>query len=222
MLSPRMITRSAALATLGVAAACSDTTTPDLVDVEFGIQRAGSVGALVTGPLFATSGEATAISPDTIASLSVTIERIQVLPLVSDAVDEEEAAWTTIPLDEAITIDLTTLPTTDESPLSLASGTLTEGGYTDVRLFVSDASIMFKGPISLGSGISFEQDQPYVVTIPSGNQTGIKTDMAFNAVANTQVILVFDEDASYTNVTLASNEVVILAPVIRAPGNNGS
>jgi len=222
MLSSQMITRSAVVTALGLAAACSDTpNTPDIVDVEFRSQRAPGVSSALASSLFLSAAGGAAISPDTIASLNVTVESIQVLPLLNNAAEGDDAAWMTVPIDP-VTLDLTMLPTTDESPLVIASGKLPEGGYTNVRLFVGATSIVFKGPISLGSGINFNGGEEYPVTIPSAAQTGIKTDMVFNAVQNTEVTLVFDEGASYANVTLAGNGVVILAPVIRAPGNNGS
>jgi hypothetical protein len=208
---------------LGLVVACSDTNSPDqpdLSDVTFGLQRSEATSARISEfLLLSANGQSMAIAPDTVASLTITVDGIQALPLLNDNEEEDDAAWVSIDLAQPVAIDFTALPTTDESPLILASGTLAEGGYTNVRLFVSGAVIVFKGPLDLGAAISFAGNVEHAVTIPSVEQTGIKTDMAFNVLADTEVTLVFDEAASYSNVTLTGNGQVILAPVIRSSGN---
>lgn len=225
MLELRGHTHLAVAVALGCLASCSDGTPSDsdLVDVEFGIQRTGGSSASILGDvLTSANGEAFAIAPDTVASLSLNVESIQVLPLLNQDAEEDDGSWITVELAQPVPIDLVALPTTGESPLVLATGSLPAGGYTNVRLFISDAVIVFKGPLSLGAAITFEGNIEHVVTVPSAEQTGIKTDMSFNALEGSDVTLVFDETASFGNVTLTGNGQVILAPVIRSPGNGGA
>jgi len=213
----RMLAMAAAVA---VGAACSSTTGfDDPVDIDFRMQRIddGMTMHVTAGVSFQLAGDAAALSPDTVASLTVTVDSIQALPAGGD--EDDDGAWVTAVLDAPVTLDLKTLPTTGASPIVIASGTVNADVYTNVRLFVSDVTIEFKGPIALAAGITLNPGTTYDVTVPSAAQTGIKTDAGFDASASTDVDLLFDESATFGNVTATGTGTVMLAPVIRSGGN---
>ncbi len=64
---------------------------------------------------------------------------------------------------------------------------------------------------------TFAADSTHAVRIPSAENTGLKTDIAFTVEADTDVNLLFSPDATFQNVTATGNGQVILAPVIKAP-----
>ncbi len=95
-----------------------------------------------------------------------------------------------------------------------------------VRLLVSGGTIVFDADISVGQ-FTFAAGNPgYGVTIPSGAQTGLKTDLAFTVGegGSTEVNLLFDEGATFQNATATGSGKVILAPVLRSltSGDGGS
>lgn len=180
--------------------------------------------ASVTAPFLSASvnGVTAAISPDTVESLEITFTEIAFLPADADEQDEAtESAWETITLSAAVTLDLMDLPTEQEGSVEVASGSVLVGSYRKVRIMASEGEIVFKGPLTLGGAASFDAGTPYSVTIPSGAQTGLKTDVSFevtegeNATANAAYI-VFVPGTTFQNVTATGGGAVMLAPVLRS------
>ncbi|GBD33567.1 hypothetical protein HRbin33_02561 [bacterium HR33] len=163
-----------------------------------------------------SEGSAAAISKDTVSTLVVRITRIEFLPKEEEAREADPGAWIALDLTQPVIVDLMALPTEGSSPLVIASGTVPVGNYGDVRLFTDSAAIRFKGPIELGVAFKFEGNTTYQVTIPSVEQTGIKTDAEFTVEAETDVNLLFSPTATFLNVTGTGTGQVILAPVIRS------
>ncbi len=154
------------------------------------------------------------IDKEDVAELFVSITEIQFLPVTEE---EANGGWQSLSLDAPAELDLMALPTEGESPIVIASGELEVGDYRMVRLFMSDATIVFNTDISLGQAITFEAGEPgHAVRIPSGAETGTKTDAEFSVVADTDVNLLFDPAATFLNVAVTGTGQVILAPVIRA------
>lgn len=115
------------------------------------------------------------------------------------------------------------LPTSGESPLVIAAGQVPVGDYRMVRLVTSGATIYFNTTVQVGPAI-FDPDTGYDVTIPSGSETGLKTDATFTVAAAeggnpTEVSLLFDEGTTFKNVTATGSGKVMLSPVIRGPAN---
>jgi hypothetical protein len=172
---------------------------------------------------FASSaGPAVAISPDTVQSL--TVEVIEVQFLAAGAAEEDAAGWQSLTLAEAVTLDLMALPAESDGSIEIASGSVPVGSYSMVRLLVTGGEIVFKGPITLGAGAAgtFAGSTPYPVTIPSGDETGLKTDVAFEVTAGEDetanaAYVVFEPGTTFQNVTVTGNGGVTLNPVIRAP-----
>ena len=207
-------------------AACTDTGPVATGDVDITMQETSQFFAQVTGGIFASnagvSDAAFAVDPDTVATLVVRITRIEALSANEADNEAQDGAWVSVTLGAPVLVDLTDLPTEGSSPLVIASGALAVGEYVNVRLFVDSAAITFTGTIAMGA-LTFDAGTTYQVTIPSGDQTGIKTDAAFTVTAGAggtanDVDLLFSPTATFQNVTTTGAGTVILAPVIRSGG----
>lgn len=219
-----MATRSLHVALLAVfaggSAACGLLDSSATGDVRVTMQQSDAALSPAMSGWFASvagvDGAAAAISKDAVQSLTITVNEIQFLPKAAEAQAADEGVWISLVVDA--TFDLMALPTTDGSPLVIATGSLDVGNYGDVRLFVASAQIVFKQDVSLGVSLNtFTAGEPgYPVDIPSGPETGIKTDAEFTVEADTDVSLLFSPSATFLNVTGTGDGHVILAPVIRS------
>lgn len=205
---------------LAGAVACSDSE-PVLAPSEARISIADDINSSAMAPtLYASvNGVLVAIPADTVASLEVTISDVSYLAEGDD--EDTESAWQTLALPAAVTLDLMALPTEQAGSIEIASGSVPVGSYRKVRLIAGEGEIVFKGPLSLGGGADFEGATVYTVTIPSGLQTGIKTDVEFEVTEGeggtaNAAYLVFDPDATFLNITATGTGGVILNPVLRA------
>lgn len=219
-----MATRSLHVALLAVfaggSAACGLLDSSATEDVRVTMQQSDAALSPAMSGWFASvagvDGAAAAISKDAVQSLTITVNEIQFLPKAAEAQAADEGVWISLVVDA--TFDLMALPTTDGSPLVIATGSLDVGNYGDVRLFVASAQIVFKQDVSLGVSLNtFTAGEPgYPVDLPSGPETGIKTDAEFTVEADTDVSLLFSPSATFLNVTGTGDGHVILAPVIRS------
>jgi hypothetical protein len=161
-------------------------------------------------------GDAVVLDKNDIALLEIVVTDIEFLP--ADKVDNanDDGVWLSLQLPAPVTLNLAALPAEGESPLVIGSGPAASGDYRDVRLFVSEASIVFTSDVDLGVTAQFAGNEQHDVIIPSGETTGIKTDVAFTVnEAQDAVNLLFDPNATYLNVTGTGSGDVILSPVIR-------
>ena len=218
------VARLFVLALTAVVAAGCDTVGPDGTgNVQVTMQKIASATAtqaLANGFASAADGSYAPIDLDNVESFTVQITSIEFLPVTAD---ENDAAWIRLPLDPAValdpavTLDLLTLPTSGDSPIVIAAGPVDEGAYRMVRFLVSGGTIVFDADVSAGQ-FTFAAGNPgYEVTIPSGAQTGLKTDLAFTVGegGSTEVSLLFDEGATFQNATATGSGTVILTPVLR-------
>jgi hypothetical protein len=159
---------------------------------------------------------AAAVAPDTVVALTIIVTDIEFLEVADSADTADAGGWITLTLDEPATLDLLSLPAEDESPVVIAAGSVPIGEYRKVRLYVSDATIVFGGPISVGQSV-FEAGVEYPVRIPSADQSGIKTDAEFSVGdEGAEVNLLFAPSATFANLTATGSGRVQMAPVIRA------
>ncbi|UCG84834.1 MAG: DUF4382 domain-containing protein [Gemmatimonadota bacterium] len=172
------------------------------------------------------------VSGDLVVSLTITITDIQLLRRCEEEQGEEgevngeadpgcteNGGWHALPLDESVTIDLLALPAEDESPAVIASGALPVGDYHNIRLFARDETVVFAESFSIGNSL-FDADTEYPVEIPSGEKTGIKTDLALTVVDDgegngEEVNLLFDLDATFRGVVATGSGKVMLPPVLK-------
>ena len=220
----RIRTGFSALAVCAVLAACTDQAGV-MEDIDVTLRQTNDILTQAVSGWYAsvsgTDGATAAIDKDTVESLVVRVTDIQFLPVENAAAEADAGAWVPLMLTNSVLLDLMSLPTEGESPLMIASGTVLVGEYNNVRFFTDSAAIVFKGPIDLGGGFSFEGGEVYQVTIPSGGETGIKTDANFTVVEGVDgtaddVNLLFSPGATFLNVTGTGTGEVILAPVIRS------
>lgn len=202
---------------------CADTAGIDTGSVQITLQRSTATSAPASG---AAAG---AIDLANVASLMVEITSVRFLPVVAEGQDpqtqeDDEAAWVEVDLTnqegEGITIDLTSLPTSDESPLVIAEGTVDAGDYRKVRLIVGEAWVEFVSGFTVGNYEYAATPEQHPVTVPSGAQTGLKTDASFTvegAGGTTQsVSLFFDDGTSIRNATATGSGSVNVNPVLRS------
>ncbi len=223
-----------ALAAATLLAACVDT----IGNAEFATSeirlRASGVAALSrvsSDILLSESGLTAAIAPSDVASLTVTVTRIDYLPASAEDDDQNgndgngedgDSSWQSLTLNADTTLDLMQLPSEGESPIVIASGSVPVGDYRKVRLFISSAEIIFANTIDVGAAVTFDADTPYPVDVPSAAQTGIKTDVSFSVTESgggetNAVDLLFDSGTTFSNVTATGNARVKMAPVLRSP-----
>lgn len=215
----RVVGMAGALAAVGILA-CGDSG-PDLAPSETRISIADGIAAQAAIPVISASvnGVLVAISPDTVQSLEVTFIDVAYLPAGGD--ENAEGAWQTLTLGDSVTLDLMALPTESVGSVEIASGSVAVGSYRKVRLLTGEGEIVFKGPLSLGGSASFDGGTPYPVTIPSGGQTGLKTDVSFEVSSADDgtvnaAYIVFEPGTTFQNITVTGNGGVVLSPVLRA------
>ena len=109
-----------------------------------------------------------------------------------DDSDEGDSAFVTI-LDEEVTFDLLDLQNGATAPL--ASASLTASSYSQIRFIVSS------GHVVLADGREFE------LTVPSGEQTGIKLTFDFTITGDETTTLLLDVDVSKAFVPIPSGDV---------------
>jgi hypothetical protein len=221
----RKVGQAAGLLGIAAVAACNGDSgqEPDLAQVRVTMQQTADAQQAVVAPSAAGRADALRLSLDDVATLSVTVTQIRFLASGGD--EEDNGAWVTLALSTPVTLDLLALPTTDASPVVIASGAVAVGSYQQVRLFVDGARITFANDLILGP-TTFEAGVEYDVTIPSVGETGIKTDAGFDVSADAEgnvndVPLVFDPTATFLNATVTGAGSVILAPVIRSSPTTG-
>jgi hypothetical protein len=190
---------------------------PGSATVDVRMRQTDQILSQVTAGWFGgLSGTAAPIDPEVVSSLTVRVTGIAFLP--ADADENDEGGWVSLALDTPVELDLMALPTEGESPIVVASGAIAVGDYRNVRLMVDQAVIRFSAAVSLGAAFTLDADVDYEVTVPSADQTGIKTDAEFSVATDTQVDLLFSTGSTFQNVTATGNGQVILAPVIRGTG----
>jgi len=219
----------AALVTAFVATGCSDTASVDgMGTVAVTMQQASvqlAPGADGFDLLLSPGDAAVKVSKTQVDSLFIWATRIGFLPVdtpdgsCDDEGDETPCPWIWLDLSEDLQIDLMALPAEDDSAVVIAAGDVPVGDYRKVRLLVRDASIFFNEAISVGNHV-FDADMEHALDVPSGAQSGLKTDAAFSVVADdlgepTEVNVVFDPNLTFNNVTATGSGKVKITPVLK-------
>ena len=208
--------------TAAVAAGCGTVGPDGTGNVRVTMQKIASATAtqaLVDGFASSADGSYPPIDLTNVMSFAVEVTSIEFLLVGADG------PWISFGVDP-MDLDLMALPPAFAAPLVIADGPVAGGEYHMVRLLVSGGTIVFNAEVSVGQATFDLRADGYDVTIPSGTQTGLKTDLAFTVVAggSSDVNLVFDPDATFQNATATGSGKVILAPVLRSltSGDGGS
>ncbi len=117
-----------------------------------------------------------------------------------------------------ITVNLLGLP--PEGMEIASAAVLPSGLYNQARIFFTDATIVFSGPVEV-DGMMLAQDEEHDLEIPSGEQTGIKVQTGFFDVpaAGTETIgLLFDPANSVKNIVVNANRISMTPVIIGTVG----
>ncbi|HEY2805364.1 MAG TPA: DUF4382 domain-containing protein [Gemmatimonadales bacterium] len=211
-----LITRGIATLSLAALGACSSTLGIDATgNLAMTLQRADSS----TSSLFPASPDSStpnrSVSPDTVSSFRVTITSVAML---HSALDSAHAGqWTTVQLRSPVTIDLMALPT--DSGRLFARGTVEAGNYVRVRLIVAQPQISFKGSLGFGIGQTLQGNTDYAVALQGASSdieaaANVQVSGSASAGSNSELHLVFDQNASLGSVSIGTNGTVLLSAVI--------
>jgi hypothetical protein len=228
-----VLARLAALAaaTALVPGACTDGTGLQYgaAEVRVTLQQATDAIAaqVVAGPELAPDDAAGRVPRENVVSLTVTVTGVAILPQCEEAGEGSgdgqcEDLW--IPLDlvledgvTGVTLNLMELPSEDASPILLAAADVPEGEYHKVRLFISDAFVVFAEEFTVGQSVFLPGD-PIEVEIPSSQNSGIKADIDLVVGEGNveDVALLFDADATFRHVVGTGSGRVLMPPVLKA------
>ena len=209
------------LASAFVLVGCDGVTGPEGA-VEVRLTQSGTAAspsllsvALFSGSVAGTS--TSAVSLASVSSIDVSVTRVDALPAA--AAEGEESAWVSLDLtDKAKTINLRSLPS--EGGVTIAAGELEDGQYSNLRLFVSTATITFSEAVTIGSAANPRTlaAGTYDLLIPSAAQTGIKVPASFLVSRTTEgetttVNVAFDGSASVQSLQ-STQRGVQMSPVL--------
>ena len=227
-----MIRRITQYTTLALAlsvsmSACESSTAPDagagMGQAKVVLGQSSSVSQNIIADAVLDATQAPPVSLSGVSSVDVTITKVQALSAKSDTT--EERSWVTLTLDTPVTVNLLTLPLDESNGLEIARGELPVGSYSHLRLFFSEATITFKDDIALGNGmnaVTLKGGTAYPLTIPSGQQTGIKVPTASFMVeeGSSTVRVSFDVNTSVKKI-LFTGSGLKMTPVMSAKGKKG-
>ncbi len=216
---------------------CSGSTGPEMgrLDVIFG-QVGSGLAARVSAPgALAALGSQLGVPLDQVSAINVTVTSIQVHRVGADDGDGTEGTegtddgagsggpWITVDLTGGVTatggITINLLGVSVEG-IEVASADLPSGRYNQARIFFTDATIVFSGPVEV-DGMMLAQDEDHDLEIPSGEQTGIKVQTGFFDVpaAGTETIgLYFDPAHSVKNIVVNANRISMTPVIIGTVG----
>lgn len=175
--------------------------------------------ARTTDPAYATQadGAGATVSLDQVASITVDIDRIEVLKV--DGEDGEGDDWFSLDVDKK-NVDLLQLTS---QGITVARGDLPEGDYRNVRFFLSNETITFSEDVTLGNentGMTFEGGTEHDLIIPSADETGLKVPTATFSVEgepgeDEMIEIVFDAGESVQTIVLTARGI-LMNPVLTA------
>jgi hypothetical protein len=213
------------------------------LDVIFG-QVGSGLAARVSAPgALAALGSQLGVPLDQVSAINVTVTSIQVHRVGaddgdgtegtegtdgdegSDGIDGDgsEGPWITVDLAGGATaaggIEINLLGLSAEGS-KVASADLPSGRYNQARIFFTDATIVFSGPVEV-DGMMLAEDEDHDLEIPSGEQTGVKVQTGFFDVpaAGTETIgLLFDPLNSVKNIVVNANRISMTPVIIGTVG----
>lgn len=195
--------------------------------VQVTIQRTPSATAQISTPLLSVSaGELAAarIDLDNVQCLIVEITGVHLLPAVQDPNSEDEGAWVRLAMDP-VPLDVKNLPQMGDDPFPIVfDPAVPAGDYRKLRLITGELNeIFFIESFSVGPHLYEAGDEScppgegHPVDVPSGSQSGLKTDVEIT-VDDTDpqtVELLFDDATSIRNAVATGNGRINLTPVLR-------
>lgn len=215
----RSIAVVAAVATVGIVGACSDSG-PTLAPSQTRISIADGALAHRAAPtlMLDVSGTLVAIPASDVEKLEIALTDIAYLGTGDD--ENAESAWQTFSLGATVTVDLMAIPAEEAGSFLLGEADVPVGDYQKVRLMVGEGTIVFNKDVTV-PGTTFNSGEAYPVTVPSGNQTGLKVTVSFEVIEDGEpeengAYIVFEPGTTFQNVTVTGSGSIMLAPVLRA------
>lgn len=158
-----------------------------------------------------------------VESIIVTVHRVQVHPVDpgEDGGSADAQGWIDLELTAPAQIDLRDLSSAPSLTVAEGEG-LSAGQYDGVRFFFNGISVTFNAAQTVpGTQETITEGS---LVVPSGNETGIKVSGASFTIetdGTTTFDAMWDASTSVANVTIASTNEVIMAPVLVADGDGG-
>lgn len=140
-------------------------------------------------------------------AVNVTIQKIRVNQNASAS--DTDSGWSEIVLNPALRVDLLSL--TNGVLAELGQTPLPTGKYTQLRLVLADNA----GATPLANSVVLSSDKSELaLTTPSGQQSGVKTNINIDIAANQMADFVLDFDACKSIVLAGSSGQYLLKPVV--------
>jgi hypothetical protein len=137
----------------------------------------------------------------------VTVEKIRVHQ--SSTAQDTDTGWSEIPLNPARRMDLLTL--TNGALQELGTTQLPSGHYTQMRLILAANAT---GASAIANSVQPTGGSEIPLTLPSGQQSGVKVQINFDVASGQTADLVLDFDACKSVVQAGNMEEYHLKPVI--------
>jgi len=218
----------AVFAAVTVASACADSTgsSVGMGSVEVTMQQVSAPLAQVAEVFLSPDGATARVDKEKVDSLFIWVTSIGFLQVDSTEADttddgeEEEYPWIWMDLDSVVRIDLMALPSETDSAVVIGDGSIPAGDYRKLRMIVADASVFFNEMISVGN-TAYDMDMEHRVDVPSGAQSGLKTNASFTVEADSVtaqplgVNVLFDPDMTFNKVTATGSGRVKISPVLK-------
>ena len=215
-------------AAVAVAGACADSTgsSVGMGSVEVTMQQVSAPMAQVADLFLSPTGATAKVDKEKVDSLFIWVTSIGFLQVDSTEADttddgeEEEYPWIWMDLDSVVRIDLMALPSETDSAVVIGDGSIPAGDYRKLRMIVADASVFFNEMISVGN-TAYDMDMEHRVDVPSGAQSGLKTNASFTVEADSVtaqplgVNVLFDPDMTFNKVTATGSGRVKISPVLK-------
>jgi len=194
--------------------------------VEVTMQQVSAPIAQVADLFLSPTGATARVDKEKVDSLFIWVTSIGFLQVDSTEADttddgeEEEYPWIWMDLDSVVRIDLMALPSETDSAVVIGDGSIPAGDYRKLRMIVADASVFFNETISVGN-TAYDMDMEHRVDVPSGAQSGLKTDASFTVEADSVtaqplgVNVLFDPDMTFNKVTATGSGRVKISPVLK-------
>lgn len=220
------------LATASLAVGCGESTgIRGTGPVQITMQRTPSATAQVIAPLLSMSDAeqvAGSIDLTNVICLKVEITGVHLLPAVQDPNTPDDAAWVRLAVEPQL-VDLANLPQVGADPpddpvVIVFDPAVPAVDYRKLRLITGEANeIFFRQPFTVGPYLYTASDESCIaedghsVEVPSGPQSGLKTDVEISvADADPQSVdLLFDDATSIRNAVATGNGRINLTPVLR-------
>lgn len=208
---------SMSVALAAAVTACDDNTGPagsGTLEVTMSQTSSGGSASLTAAP--SDAGTAGVVDLSNVTSVSVAVERVQVLRVDGDAwVDLTVVGGTQ-------TVDLVDLPEPGAS-VTVAADQLEPGDYRNVRLFSASSTVTFSEDVTFpgqggASQQTFEAGTAHDLSVPSAEETGLKVPTASFTIsegASGTVNVLADVDASVQSIVLTA-EGLLMTPVLTA------